>query len=265
MMKSQLKRDVNLLVAYLNIMILSKAFQAKSSSLQSESSVSHRSEAELNEAADESIDDGTKSRTLNYQTPTIHGKATTYDADAEFSAYDEDEDSEEGKNVDQTQHQTPKYDLILFPKILELCLSFIIDAKKSQYLELASLNSDEAFEEFARKYSSFNKVSQTFLKRLIYLLETCNYNVQIMIYNNYRQLFIDLLAQKPACMLNTAQKNETVCDIVAYLVLLFLILISFMSIRTYRMRFRPIRSTSNWTGSLPSIASRSCFIRVRVT
>ena len=215
MMKSQLKRDVNLLVAYLNIMILSKAFQAKSSSLQSESSASHRSEAELNEVADESIDDGTKSRTLSYQTPTNHGKTTTrteYDADAEFSAYDEDEDSEEGKNVDQSQHQTPKYDLILFPKILELCLSFIIDTKKRQYLELLSLNSDEAFEEFARKNSSFNKVSQTFLKRLIYLLETCNYNVQIMIYNNYRQLFIDLLALKPACMLNTAQKNETVCE-----------------------------------------------------
>lgn len=259
-MKSQLKTHVSLLVVYFNVMILSKAFKPNKTltNLHHPTESFHGSfklatgsntapgtfeaNGDIDEAStrDEMAEEKSFSRQASYRSSMNHANKTTtttaqhsvtnttthrseYDADGELSFNDDMDDdwtTSGGGGGGQNVH---KYDLILFPKILELCLSFILGVKKKQYDELkecrevinrrneeAAANietSDCVLEAFAKKYASFDRVTHAFLKRLIYLLETCNYNVQIIIYNNYRQHFIDLLAKKPESMLNATRKS----------------------------------------------------------
>jgi hypothetical protein len=63
-----------------------------------------------------------------------------------------------------TQNKSYPYDLILFPHIIEICLNYIC--------ENFNLNS-----------TKFYQYSTTFLKRIIYLLQTSNINSQIIIKN----------------------------------------------------------------------------------
>lgn len=176
-----------------------------------------------------------------------HNKTGEYDADveyadAELSAHDDEENDNDNDDDDDEHKSNPqenkgrqtekpsaeppqspqnyKYDLILFPKILEICLSYLIGVKKKQYVKLKEImvrggggggeGLSESLEKFALRYERFDKATHAYLKRVLYLLETCTFNVQIIIYNNYRQYFIDLLAQKPMIMLCTSQELEKV-------------------------------------------------------
>ena len=58
------------------------------------------------------------------------------------------------------------YDLILFPHLLEISMKFINKNIESQI-----------------QCVKFNQYSINFLKRLAYLLQTCNFNIQIILNN----------------------------------------------------------------------------------
>ena len=59
-------------------------------------------------------------------------------------------------------HSNYRYDLILFPRILDICLTFIQESNHKPDVKPAI---------------------EIFFKRLLYLLETCNFNIQILINN----------------------------------------------------------------------------------
>jgi hypothetical protein len=83
-----------------------------------------------------------------------------------------------------TSHSKYRYDLILFPRILELCLSFILTFKQEHELvDLEKVESKEDIQKFEIKYNKFNTIVEMFLKRLLYLLESCNFNIHILINN----------------------------------------------------------------------------------
>jgi hypothetical protein len=88
-----------------------------------------------------------------------------------------------------------KYDLILFPKILEFCMTYLVQVKQEQYLDLREVCNKSAEEKvkLAHRYENFERVSQQFLKRLLYLLESSNLNVQIIINNVNKIAFLLLL------------------------------------------------------------------------
>ncbi len=57
-------------------------------------------------------------------------------------------------------HSNYRYDLILFPRILDLCLTYIQESNDR---------------------SDMKPTIELFFKRLLYLLETCNFNIQILL------------------------------------------------------------------------------------
>jgi hypothetical protein len=116
-----------------------------------------------------------------------------YEGDGELSVvevFKETSTSVAGATVNAT---ISKYDLILFPRVLDLCITYIISVKQQQKIDLNIIlgQSGEIDEDklvrFSQKYSKFNLVVEQFLKRLLYLLESCNLNVHIML-NNVRYI-----------------------------------------------------------------------------
>ena len=88
-----------------------------------------------------------------------------------------------------SSHSNYRYDLVLFPRVLDLCLSFMVEKKKTfatlrHTLATAGAttplgNPEKADEEECH----FDMIVERFLKKLLHLLETCNFNVQIFISN----------------------------------------------------------------------------------
>ena len=76
-----------------------------------------------------------------------------------------------------------RYDLILFPRVLDLCLNFIMNSKHQEQVERILIHNKEELEEFDSKYKENDIIFATFMKRLLYLLESCNFNIHILIEN----------------------------------------------------------------------------------
>ena len=249
-MRIQLQKNPALLLTYFNVMILSKAFKLNRTLIHQNSSSCPPLnccglQQQLSVVANDSVDvDDVASRTTTTTRPLpiLSNIGGEYDADAELSVQDDldndndnttvDDTGEDGENTaDESNPKSPrnqtrelnnqsnyKYDLILFPKILDICLSYIVGVKKRQYAEMREILEkcdgvearNERLEQFAQKYERFDRATHAYLKRVVYLLETCTFNVQILVYNNYRNHFIDLIAQKPLTMLATSQEFEKV-------------------------------------------------------
>jgi hypothetical protein len=78
-----------------------------------------------------------------------------------------------------------RYDLILFPRVLELCLVYMVEFMK-QHASTADANCADATppkEHYTQSVKHTMLRISKFLKRLLYLLESCNLNVQIIINN----------------------------------------------------------------------------------
>ncbi len=184
LMKVNLNKNVDLLITYFNVMILSKAFKFDKNLLQPNKSEPKQSGDKMASPKKKSI----VSHVL------IESKNTSssldYEADAELSAL-------EGftNNHHHLNNTFSKYDLILFPRILELCLNHIMATKKEQKSEIllilkcASSNETSKddqinrMKDFELKYSKINQTSESFMKKLLYLLESCSLNIHIMLNN----------------------------------------------------------------------------------
>ncbi len=86
-------------------------------------------------------------------------------------------------NAYYSLHSKYRYDLILFPRILEICFNYLIQMRNGQLVELNLISSAQMATEFQAKYIKSTSVVQQFFKRILYLLESCNFNVHILINN----------------------------------------------------------------------------------
>lgn len=97
-------------------------------------------------------------------------------------------------NEKPTNNLNYRYDLILFPRILDLCLTFIHE----------SLNK-----------SDIKPLAEHFFKRLLYLLETCHLNIQILISNHFKPYFMNMLPS--TCPIKNKQLVSYCFEILYYL------------------------------------------------
>jgi hypothetical protein len=225
-MKKELNNNLELLLVYFNVMILSKAFKLNKifSLNEAERDLDTRKACRdkiksLSESStvvnDQKTDEQTKPRSStnvnelnkqnitsnfnNYDSSWIassssstfsnisHNFQFNYDADIEVSFQDQQESNEQ-KRYDLNGYTSPsnfRYDLILFPRILEICLKCILEKKQSvESIDNLSKN---------KQNSSQQLIIEIFLKRLLHLVETCNLNIQILLNNNFRNFFVDML------------------------------------------------------------------------
>lgn len=205
-LKRELHINPQLLLVYFNVTILSKAFKLNKVIL-------------LNETDDPQLSFNHQESKLRTSTnnfnPPMHSLSTLsltscvsnhigsfeYDADIEMSLHDSDS-FVETKRYDLNgfmTHASFRSDLILFPKLLELCSTFIFEN---------STNRD--IEQFAVQ----------FFKRLVYLLETCNYNIHILINTGFRTTFLQFVQLCNKSLQSFSMKiMQHVFDVLYYLCL----------------------------------------------
>ena len=205
-MKAQLKNNSDLLLTFFNVMILSKAFKLdkllqtnsknnKNNNYISLDKLNSKSRHDLISAFDDSITSSikipvkknaiTESKSRLQKNLSINIFKTKFDSreyegDAEQSTYEVYNES--------TASTNSRYDLILFPRILELCLNYIISVRQQQRLDLSLIasndqNLEQTFKSLDLKYDKFNANVEHFFKRLLYLLESCNLNIQTILNN----------------------------------------------------------------------------------
>ncbi|RNA25940.1 hypothetical protein BpHYR1_037849 [Brachionus plicatilis] len=113
-----------------------------------------------------------------------------------------------------------RFDFIFYPRVLEICLNYITHIKRQQRMELISkITTLDELEKFDQKYKQFQSTSLNFLKRLLYLIETSNYNLQLILNQNFRSYFIQLLHKpvfKEELMDNTFTFYQTELEIIEH-------------------------------------------------
>ena len=234
LMKSNLTKNDNLLIIYLNVTILSKAFKLnkllllntfnKMAATNNEEDIDTCINDEINKlisasklklinkdlTSDSKNDENTKSANMfcssfsSNNSSINNGSMFDYDADVEFSIQDNNvqndsnelanlNDSRSILNVYCTNSSKYRYDLILFPRILDICFNYLLQLRNNQLCDLNFINSPEDASKFQAKYLKSSTIVHQFLKKIVYLLESSNFNVHILINNNFRQYFIDIL------------------------------------------------------------------------
>lgn len=184
LLRTQLNKNTQLLLTYLNFMTLSKAF--KFDKLIQTSSKS-------NQAVEETKRNSV--RVLSSSGSSDDDQSRLYEGDGELTTTEILNESQASASA---AAGSSKYDLILSSRVLEICLSFIIHVKRQQKIDLSvGENDKDKVIRISQKYDRFNLVVEQFFKKLLYLLQSCSLNVQILLNINkdIRQLFIDLLGQ----------------------------------------------------------------------
>ena len=193
-MKNQLNQNPHYLLIYFNVMILSKAFKLNKVLLLNNNT-------DANAKADESLsgDSSRPSSISGFPSSQVDNSCQfeDYDADAELSIHENFYEHSYKQRLylnGYTSHYKYRYDLILFPRILELCLNYISSYQQTEELpQLMLVKTKENAEQFEEKFTKFNAIAEQFFKRLLYLLESCNFNIHILINQNFRQFFIELV------------------------------------------------------------------------
>jgi hypothetical protein len=176
-------------------MVLSKVFKLNKVLLLNNNTESGSSKTEENPSTDSSRPPSFSvfpSGTIDYSY-----QVDDYDADGELSIQEIFYENTYKQRLflnGYTTHSKYRYDLILFPRILELCLNFINSYQQEEELpQLMLVKTQEDAEEFEKKFSKFNTLTEQFAKRLLHLLESCNFNIHILINQNFRHFFIELI------------------------------------------------------------------------
>jgi hypothetical protein len=203
LMSAQLNKNTDLLLTYFNVMILSKAFKldkllqtsSKNNNYIKINSNQPNGEDNSQQKSDTNHRGGPrkKSSSLNMYKATrksgsLRQDNDLYEGDGELSVMEVFNETKATTTGVSTAAASSKYDLILFPRILELCISYIISVKQQQKIDMNIIFSQSGTvdkEKFDLKYSKFNQAIEQFSKRLLYLLKSCILNVQIML-NNVR-------------------------------------------------------------------------------
>jgi hypothetical protein len=173
-MKEELNLNENLLLVYFNIIISCKQFNSNkilylnNNSYQNplnknESISSPDVNSKRKYSSQESFIFTTPMRKLNqnqltFQFDHLNASKDSYDADEELT-----------ESFDDSIKSSPSYsyDLILFPHIIEICLNYIIENIESMIDKQSN--------------SNFSQSGLYFLKRILHLLQSCNFNIQIII------------------------------------------------------------------------------------
>ena len=137
MLRKELANTPSLLLVYFNVIILAKAFKL------------NRILLEPSQVADTKL-----------------GPALNTDYDADIETEGQQRRFELNGYTGGSQF---RYDLILLPRLLDICLGFIAETR------------------------STHQYSAVFLKRLVHLLETCSFNIHIFLGNNVRGHLMSLL------------------------------------------------------------------------
>ena len=174
-MKEELNLNENLLLVYFNIMISCKQFNSNkilylnnnypNPLTNNESIASPNINNKRRNSSQELFIFTTPARKLNHnqlklQFDRLNSSKDSYDADEELTVVESFDDSIKSS-------PSYSYDLILFPHLIEICLNYII----------------ENIDSMIAKQSNSN-ISQSgiyFLKRILHLLQSCNFNIQIII------------------------------------------------------------------------------------
>jgi len=210
-MKSELNKNPHYLLVYFNVMILSKAFKLNK--------VLHlNNNAENGNFKIEETLSSDSSRPPSFSVfpsgNVEHSfQVDDYDADGELSIQENFYENSYKQRLylnGYTTHSRYRYDLILFPRILELCLNFISNFQQEEEIpQLMLVRTKENAGEFERKFNKFNRLSEQFSKRLLHLLESCNFNIHILINQNFRHFFTDLIQKSfKQIQKNTVFLNE---------------------------------------------------------
>ena len=207
-MKNELNKNPHYLLVYFNVLILSKAFKLNK--------VLH-----LNNNADNGNEESLSSDSSRPPSFSVYPTAQVdhscqiddYDADGELSIQENFYENSYKQRLylnGYTTHSKYRYDLILFPRILELCLNFISTYQQEEEMpHLTQVKTKESAEEFEIKFKKFNTLTEQFSKRLLHLLGSCNFNIQILINQNFRHFFIDLIHKSSKqIQSNTGVLNE---------------------------------------------------------
>jgi hypothetical protein len=232
-MKSNLIKNENLLITYLNVTILSKAFKLnKLLLINTFNKMANNNEEDIDSCINDEINklisdnklslinkdlNDSKNNENSIKTANMfcssfssnnssinNGSVFDYDADVEFSIQDNNaqdnlnemanlNDSRSLINVYCTNNSKYRYDLILFPRILDICFNYLLQLRNNQLCDLNFINSSEDAINFQVKYLKSSTIVHQFFKKIVYLLESSNFNVHILINNNFRQYFIDIL------------------------------------------------------------------------
>ena len=194
-MKNQLSQNPHNLLVYFNVMILSKAFKLNKVLLLNTTNDNNATKTDENPSRDSS-----RPSSLSGIQPTHLDNSCQlddYDADAELSIHENFFESSYKQRLylnGYTSHSKYRYDLILFPRILELCLTFISSFQEEEELpQLMLVKTKQNTEQFEAKFTKTITIIEQFSKRLLYLLESCNFNIHILINQNFRHFFIDLI------------------------------------------------------------------------
>jgi hypothetical protein len=215
MMAVHLNKNTDLLLVYFNVMILSKAFKLdkllQTSShnnnytrLDSTSSSRHHQPVNPQGSNPSEPHQSTSTGSRKKLTSSLSGVLKKgksrrgdefYEGDGELTSAEVFGEMVSGVMVGgvglAASAAGTKYDLILFPRVLELCIGYIISVRQQQKIDMIMIFSsqsstdedDSRLEKFDQKYAGFNAAIEQFFKRLLYLLESCNLNVQIMLNN----------------------------------------------------------------------------------
>jgi hypothetical protein len=171
-MKEELNLNENLLLVYFNITISCKQFNSNKilylnnsyqNPLNKNESISSSPNVNIKrkDSSQESFIFTTPMRKLNqltFQFDNLNASKDSYDADEELT-----------ESFDDSIKSSPSYsyDLILFPHIIEICLNYIIENIESMIDKQSN--------------SNFSQSGLYFLKRILHLLQSCNFNIQIII------------------------------------------------------------------------------------
>ena len=172
-MKEELNSNENLLLVYFNIMISCKQFNSnkilylndnnsKKSEIESENDIKSNNNCNRRKDSENElyIITITPARKLNNQLDHSNVNKDSYDADEELTVTESFDDSTKS-------NANYSYDLILFPKIIEICLNYITENIESLIVKESN--------------SNVSLPGLYFLKRVLHLLQSCNFNIQIII------------------------------------------------------------------------------------
>ena len=215
-MKNQLNKNPHYLLIYFNVMILSKAFKLNKVLLLN-NNTNNTDTIGSNKNDDTQAND--RSRPSSFSAFPANNAENTcqndeYDADGELSIQENFYETTYKQRLylnGYTSHSKYRYDLILFPRILELCLNFISSFQQDEELpQLALVKTSEDAAQFETNFAKCNTIIEQFSKRLLYLLESCNFNIHILINQNFRHFFIDLIQKttRPSHTANTIFLSE---------------------------------------------------------
>ena len=184
-LKRELHNNPELLLVYFNVTILSKAFKLNKVIFLDEdesSTVTFNNDPKIRSSTNNSNPSTTHFNehihslsTLSLTSCISFNHQFEYDADIEMSLHG-DCDSYVEKRYDLNgfmTHGSFRSDLILFPKLLELCSIFIFEKSGHN--------------------NEIEHVAIKFFKRIVHLLETCNYNIHILINNGFRNTFLQFV------------------------------------------------------------------------